>query len=104
MTRLLALVLVLSIAGCVDPARFRGWQDPPHKFAACHNAPNGVAACFEQAQRMCPQGYQLAELRSDPAINRHSIIVVCAGLPAAPPPPRNAILAPVQTPPPPPVK
>jgi len=43
---------------------------------------------------MCPQGYQLAELRSDPAINRHSIIVVCAGLPAAPPPPPNATLPP----------
>ena len=53
---------------------------------------------------MCPQGYQLAEMRSDPAINRHSIIVVCQGLPPAPPPPRNAILAPVQAPPPPPVK
>lgn len=94
MTRLLAIVLVLSIAGCIGPARFRGWPDPPHKFAQCSNAPNGLAACFEQAQAMCPQGYQLAELRSDPAINRHSIIVVCAGLPAAPPPPPNATLPP----------
>ena len=93
MIRSLALVLLFALASC-SPALFRGWPDPPHRFAQCSNAPNGLANCFEQAQAMCPQGYQLAELRSDPAINRHSIIVVCAGLPPAPPPPPNATLAP----------
>ena len=75
--RLLALATLLSLAGCLGPADFRGWPEPPHKFADCTGAPNGLAACFEQARALCPQGYQLAEQRSDPEINRHQIIVRC---------------------------
>ncbi|HEY7610593.1 MAG TPA: hypothetical protein VIF14_15280 [Alphaproteobacteria bacterium] len=75
-SRLLALAAVSALAAC-SPAAFRGWPDPPHKFADCSGAPNGLAACFERARALCPDGYQLAEQRSDPAINRHQIIVRC---------------------------
>lgn len=76
MPRLLALAAVLAVAAC-NPAGFRGWPDPPQKFADCSGAPNGIEACFERARALCPEGYQLAERRSDPGINRHQIIVRC---------------------------
>lgn len=75
--RLIATAALLALAGCQGPAEFRGWPEPPHKFADCSGAPNGLAACFEMARAMCPQGYQLAEQRSDPDIDRHQIIVRC---------------------------
>ena len=77
--RLLALAAVSALSSCIpwSQATFRGWPDPPHKFADCSGAPNGIAACFERARAMCPEGYQLAEQRSDPDINRHQIIVRC---------------------------
>ena len=74
--RLLAVAALLALAAC-SQATFRGWPDPPHKFADCSGAPNGVAACFERVRVLCPEGYQLAEQRSDPDINRHQIIVRC---------------------------
>ena len=85
----LAPLALASLGGCLSPAEFRGWKEPPHRFAQCTGAPNGLDACFEQARAMCPEGYQLAELRSDPDINRHSIIVVCGAgtTPGAPPAP-----------------
>jgi hypothetical protein len=96
---LVVLALALPALGaCLGPAQFRGWQEPPYKFAQCSGAPTGLNACFEQARTMCPEGYQLAELRSDPDINRHSIIVICGAgaTPAAPPaaPARRARPAP----------
>jgi hypothetical protein len=90
--RLVALAALLALAAC-SQASFRGWPDPPHKFADCTGAPTGLAACFEQARALCPEGYQLAELRSDPVINRNQIIVRC-GPPLAveePPPPRRVV-------------
>lgn len=92
-SRLLALAAVLALAAC-NPATFRGWPDPPHKFADCSGAPTGLGACFEQARTLCPEGYQLAEQRSDPEINRHQIIVRC-GPPVAAPEPEPA--APART-------
>jgi hypothetical protein len=91
--RLLALAAVLALAAC-NPAAFRGWPDPPHKFADCSGAPGGLAACFERARALCPEGYQLAEQRSDPDINRHRIVVRCgppiaADEPAPPAPART---------------
>ena len=64
-------------------------------------APNGLAACFERARALCPEGYQLAELRSDPDINRNQVIVRC-GPPLAveepaPPSPAPRRRAPTQT-------
>jgi hypothetical protein len=82
---------LLALAAC-NPSTFRGWPDPPHKFADCTGAPAGLAACHEQARAMCGGEYQLAEQRSDPDINRHQIIVRCgpplaiAPEPAAPRP------------------
>lgn len=77
--RFLVLAGLPALAACIpsSPATFRGWPDPPHKFADCSGAPNGLSACFEQARAMCPEGYQLAEQRSDPDINRFQIIVRC---------------------------
>jgi hypothetical protein len=97
--RLLALAAILALAAC-NPASFRGWPDPPHKFADCSGAPNGLAACFERARALCPEGYQLAEQRSDPDINRHQIIVRCGPPlameePAPPAPARTVRRAPV---------
>ncbi len=74
--RLAATATLFALAAC-NPATFRGWPDPPHKFADCTGAPTGLAACFERARALCPEGYQLAEQRSDPDINRHQIIVRC---------------------------
>lgn len=89
-SRLFALAAVSALAAC-NPAAFRGWPDPPHKFADCSGAPTGLDACVEQARALCPEGYQLAERRSDPEISRHQIIVRC-GPPAAqePAPPAPA--------------
>ena len=96
-SRLLALAAVSALSACIpsSPATFRGWPDPPQKFADCTGAPNGLAACFERARALCPEGYQLAEVRSDPDIGRHQIIVRC-GPPLAmeepaPPAPRRAV-------------
>jgi hypothetical protein len=95
--RLLALAAILALAAC-NPASFRGWPDPPHKFADCSGAPTGLEACFERARALCPEGYQLAEQRSDPDINRHQIIVRCgpplAMEPAPPAPARTVRRAP----------
>lgn len=95
--RLIATAALFAVAGCMSPADFRGWPEPPHKFADCTGAPGGLAACFERARAMCPQGYQLAEQRSDPPINRHQIIVRCGAplavdepAPPAPAPRRRA--------------
>jgi len=74
--RLLALAALVPLAGCLGPAEFRGWAEPEFKFANCSGAPS-VAACHEQARALCPEGYQLAEERSDPDIQRYSIIVRC---------------------------
>lgn len=91
--RLVAPAVLLALAAC-NPATFRGWPDPPHKFADCTGAAAGLAACFERARALCPEGYQLAEQRSDPDINRHQIIVRC-GPPLAveeqAPPPRPVV-------------
>ncbi|MGH7004084.1 MAG: hypothetical protein ACREIP_09055, partial [Alphaproteobacteria bacterium] len=81
--RLAALAALIPLAGCLGPAEFRGWKEPEYKFASCSGAPNGIAACHEQARAACPDGYQLAEERSDPEIQRYSIIVRCGA--AAPP-------------------
>ena len=77
--RALALVAPLALAACIpsSPATFRGWPEPPYTFVDCSGAPNGAAACFEQARALCPSGYQLAEHRTDPDINRNQIIVRC---------------------------
>ncbi len=91
-----ATAVAFAAAGCIpaSPATFRGWPEPPHMFVDCTGAPNGAAACFEQARARCPQGYQLAEHRADPPINRNQIIVRC-GPPLAveeqTPPPRPAV-------------
>jgi hypothetical protein len=95
-SRLLALAAVSALSACIpsSPATFRGWPDPPHKFADCTGAPNGLAACFEHARALCPEGYQLAEQRSDPEINRHQIIVRCGpplAVEAPPPAPRRTV-------------
>jgi hypothetical protein len=87
--RLVAPAALLALAAC-NPATFRGWPDPPHKFADCTGAPTGLAACFEQARALCPEGYQLAELRSDPTINRNQIIVRCGPPLVVDEPPRAA--------------
>ena len=97
-SRLLALAAVSALAAC-SQASFRGWPDPPHKFADCTGAPNGLAACFERARALCAEGYQLAEQRSDPSINRHQIIVRCGPPLAAEepaPPARSVRRAPAQ--------
>jgi hypothetical protein len=95
--RFLVLAALLLVAGCIpwSKSTFRGWPDTPHKFVDCSGAPNGAAACFEQARALCPEGYQLAEHRTDPPINRNQIIVRC-GPPLAveqpePPAPRPAV-------------
>lgn len=77
--RVLIVVALLALSGCIpwSAATFRGWPDPPHRFVDCTGAPNGAAACFEQARAACPEGYQLAEHRTDPDINRNQIIVRC---------------------------
>ena len=77
--RLLVLAGLPALAACIPSSQstFRGWPDPPHKFADCSGAPNGLAACFERARALCPEGYQLAEQRSDPEIRRYQIIVRC---------------------------
>jgi hypothetical protein len=86
--RLVAPAALLALAAC-NPATFRGWPDPPHKFADCTGAPTGVAACFEQARALCPD------------INRHQIIVRCGPPLAVEEPPRPAPVmrrrAPTQT-------
>ncbi len=99
--RLLALAAVSALSGCIpwSQATFHGWPDPPHKFADCSGAPGGIAACFEKARVLCPEGYQLAEQRSDPDINRHQIVVRCgppiaAEEPAPPAPARTVRRAP----------
>ena len=79
--RFFALAALIPLAGCLGPAAIRGWAEPEYKFADCAGAPS-VAACHEKARALCPEGYQLAEERSDPAILRYSIIVRCG----APPP------------------
>jgi hypothetical protein len=77
--RVLVLLAPLAVAACIpwSPATFRGWPEPPHKFVDCSGAPNGATACFERARALCPEGYQLAEHRTDPPINRNQIIVRC---------------------------
>ena len=92
--RFAALTVLIPLAGCLGPAEFRGWQEPEYKFATCTNAPNGLAACHEQARSFCPEGYQLAEERSDPEIQRYTIIVRCG---AAPPPVVDEPRAPART-------
>ena len=54
--RFAALTALIPLAGCLGPAEFRGWQEPEYKFATCTNAPNGLAACHEQARSFCPEG------------------------------------------------
>ena len=90
--RVLILIAPLAVAACIpaSPATFRGWPEPPHKFVDCTGAPNGAAACFEQARALCPEGYQLAEHRTDPTINRNQIIVRCGAPLAAEEPPAPA--------------
>jgi hypothetical protein len=93
--RVLVLIAPVALAACIpsSPATFRGWPDPPHKFVDCTGAPNGATACFEQARALCPEGYQLAEHRTDPPINRNQIIVRCGAPLAAqePPPPAPVV-------------
>ena len=93
--RLLALAALPALTACIpwSQATFHGWADPPFQFVDCTGAPNGADACFEQARALCPEGFQLAEHRTDPPINRNQIIVRCGPPPAvapqepAPPPP-----------------
>jgi hypothetical protein len=101
--RVLVLVAPLALAACIpwSQATFHGWPEPPHMFVDCTGAPNGATACFERARALCPQGYQLAEHRTDPDINRNQIIVRC-GPPLSveeqePPPPPTVRRAPPQT-------
>ncbi len=102
--RFLVLAALPTVAACIpsSPATFRGWPDPPYSFVDCTGAPNGLGACFEQARTLCPGGYQLAELRSDPQINRNQIILRCGAPlaveePAAPAPARIVRRAPEPT-------
>ena len=91
--RLLVLFAPLALAACIpwSQATFHGWREQPHMFVDCTGAPNGATACFERARALCPEGYQLAEHRTNPDINRNQIIVRC-GPPLATeeqaPPPR----------------
>ena len=102
--RFVPAAALLALTACIpaSPATFRGWPDPPHKFVDCSGAPNGAAACFEQARALCPEGYQLAEHRTDPDINRNQIIVRCGPPlateePARPAPARVVRRAPAPT-------
>jgi len=96
--RFLVLAGLPALAACIPSSQstFRGWRDPPHKFADCSGAPNGLDACFERARALCPEGYQLAEMRSDPAIDRYQIIVRC-GPPIAAQEPAPPARAPART-------
>jgi len=99
--RLAALASLTALAGCLGPAEFRGWKEPEFKYANCSGAPN-VSACYDQARAACPEGYQLAEERSDPAILRYAIIFRCGAPPAVvdepPPRPRTRRAAPPAVP------
>ncbi len=77
--RFLTLAALPLVSACIpwSQAEFRGWPEPPNQFVDCTGAPNGIGACVEQARALCPGGYQLAELRSDPQINRNQMIVRC---------------------------
>ena len=87
--RFAAFASLTALTGCLGPAEFRGWREPEFKYTACHGSPN-VSACHDQARATCPEGYQLAEERSDPTIQRYAIIYRCGAPPAAveEPPPR----------------
>lgn len=99
--RLTALASLTALAGCLGPAEFRGWREPEFKYAACHGSPN-AAPCHEQARTACPEGYQLAEERSDPPIQRFAFIFRCGAPPAVvdepPPRPRTRRAAPPTVP------
>lgn len=95
MLRLIPLAALAGLTGCLGPSEFRGWSEGPYQYTNCSGAPNGIAACFERAREKCPQGFQLAEMRSDPDINRHAIIVHC-GPPRALPPVEGAPDAPAK--------
>jgi len=102
--RFLVLAALPLVSACIpwSQSTFRGWPDPPHQFVDCTGAPNGAAACFERARALCPEGYQLAEHRTDPPINRNQIIVRCGPPlvvePEAPPPAPVVRRAPTQQP------
>jgi len=80
--RLAAIAALSTLAGCLGPAEFRGWSEREYKFTNCTGAAS-VSTCHEQARVLCPEGYQLAEERSDPEIKRYSIIVKCGAPPPA---------------------
>ncbi len=80
--RLAAIAALSTLAGCLGPAEFRGWSEREYKFTNCSGAAS-VGTCHDQARVLCPEGYQLAEERSDPEIKRYSIIVKCGALPPA---------------------
>ncbi len=88
--RILGLALAAIFAtGCVQGVGqpdFLGWDGAVYRYVECDRTITGMPTCLDNARRLCPAGYQVAEERyNTDGEARGSLIVRCGPQPAAAP-------------------